>query len=384
MNIGMDYAWWAEDPWQLEFANTIQSFFNSKGIGDYHNKWTLDGREVEGNNHAHSPGLVACNAVASLAASDKVAWDFLEEFWNTGLTGGQYRYYDGCLYMLGLLHCTGNFKIYTSDTIVPGVKNSSITPASATFDKKEDLQKDIEVTMTLNGNELVNILNGSAPLRVNTDYSVNGSIVTLKKSYLASQENGSLKLTFDFSEGADRTLTVTIKESSDIPLSTEHIFSSGYDTGMVKFALNSGTAAYLSAGVGGKTDVLEITLNTKQNYEVVVFPFNIGSDKLSDYASIEVELAASNGNATYKNFSAYVAQIGGAFSHCDSGTSNLKITGSSRGLNNGSEWQLWSQPLTLSGGAENLTGIIEIAFGIPEYTEAGLKYQIKSIRLIKK
>jgi len=115
MNIGMDYSWWGKDPWQVTFANRIQSFFNSKGVSSYGQLWTLGGNLLnEANAGDHSGGLAACNAVASLAATETtISTAFVQNLWDVPMLGGQYRYYDGCLYMLGLLHVSGNFKIYS-------------------------------------------------------------------------------------------------------------------------------------------------------------------------------------------------------------------------------------------------------------------------------
>lgn len=126
-NIAIDYAWWAADPWQKEFADRIQQFFESKGISSYANQFSLSG---SGLSTDHSPGLVAMNAVASLAATNARAWKFVDELWNSPIPSGQWRYYDGMLYMLGLLHVSGNFKIY--DLPSATIQNDgSIHPAQA-------------------------------------------------------------------------------------------------------------------------------------------------------------------------------------------------------------------------------------------------------------
>ena len=108
-NIAFDYAWWAKDSWAKTHADRIQDFFVKEGIKNYGNQFTLSGSKLSSD---HSPGLVAMNAVASLAATKSQAYDFVEELWNTAVPSGQYRYYDGCLYMLGMLHCSGKFKIW--------------------------------------------------------------------------------------------------------------------------------------------------------------------------------------------------------------------------------------------------------------------------------
>jgi oligosaccharide reducing-end xylanase len=54
-------------------------------------------------------------AVGALAASPETGKPFVQVLWNMQIPSGQWRYYDGMLYMLGLLHVSGNFRIY-----VPG------------------------------------------------------------------------------------------------------------------------------------------------------------------------------------------------------------------------------------------------------------------------
>ena len=76
----------------------------------YGNRFTLDGRQVDAQ---HSAGLVAMNAVASLAATDPRARQFVDALWNMSVPSGPYRYYDGMLYMLALLHSSGNFRAWT-------------------------------------------------------------------------------------------------------------------------------------------------------------------------------------------------------------------------------------------------------------------------------
>ena len=128
-NIACDYAWWAQDDWATTHANRIQSFFYDQGVDSYGNQWSLDGKNLSPD---HSPGLVAMNATASLASSDKKSWSFLEDLWNISPTTGKYRYYDGCLYMMGLLHCSGKFRAYlSSNTPVVNDENGKISTKTA-------------------------------------------------------------------------------------------------------------------------------------------------------------------------------------------------------------------------------------------------------------
>ncbi|GBF77546.1 mannan endo-1,4-beta-mannosidase [Paenibacillus sp. 598K] len=95
-----------------------------------------------------------------------------------------------------------------------GHPSASLSPASVVFDKYAPNQSDQTITVTMNGNTLSGIKNGSAALVSGTDYTVSGTTVTISASYLAMQVVGTTNLTFDFSPGANRTLTVTIIDSS--------------------------------------------------------------------------------------------------------------------------------------------------------------------------
>lgn len=112
MNIGVDYLWFQKDEWQVTQSNRLLNFFLKQGIGNYGNLFTLQG---ENFNMDHSTGLVAMNAVACLASDIKERKLFLEELWNVAIPNGDYRYYDGMLYMLGMLQLSGNFRIYHFD-----------------------------------------------------------------------------------------------------------------------------------------------------------------------------------------------------------------------------------------------------------------------------
>lgn len=212
-NIACDYAWWAKDDWAVTHANTLQSFFYDQGVESYGNQWTLDGSKEYSSDH--SPGLVAMNATAGLAASTQKAWAFVEDFWNISPTTGKYRYYDGCLYMMGLLHCSGNFRVYLSSDAPEPVVNGKISTTKAEFDLKKEAQTDITTNLILSGERRFSkIRNGNVVLKQGTDYTIDGDKVTILKQYLAKQSVGITTLTFVFDAGANATLTITIKNST--------------------------------------------------------------------------------------------------------------------------------------------------------------------------
>jgi oligosaccharide reducing-end xylanase len=119
-NVGMDWAWWSPSgTLERARADALVSFFARQGASKYDALWSLDGTNGSGG---HSPGLVAMNAVATLATSPAVepaARAILEDFWNTPLPTGKYRYYDGLLYVFGLLHLSGQYNIYDHPTTHP-------------------------------------------------------------------------------------------------------------------------------------------------------------------------------------------------------------------------------------------------------------------------
>jgi len=112
-NWSVDWSWWAGDPRARELSDRIQGSFESQGIDDCGNRYTLDGRNT---GDSHSTALVATNAIASLAATDSArATRFVEALWSAEIPTGLYRYYDGLWYLMGLTHCGGEFRIWSPE-----------------------------------------------------------------------------------------------------------------------------------------------------------------------------------------------------------------------------------------------------------------------------
>lgn len=104
---------------------------------------------------------------------------------------------------------------YSVEFMIPEI-NSAISPAAASFDKYASAPgyQDIAVTVTLNGNTLVTMKNGGYTLIADTDYTISGDTYIIKKEYLSSLSTGSAHITFDFSLGINRVLTVTVSDSN--------------------------------------------------------------------------------------------------------------------------------------------------------------------------
>jgi oligosaccharide reducing-end xylanase len=110
MNWAVDWSWWAKDPRQQDLSDRIQAFFESQGMDTYGDNWALDGKV---QRDRHSPGLVATNGAASIAATDKVrARKFLDALWALDVPSSNvFRYYDGLLYTMCLMHVSGRFQV---------------------------------------------------------------------------------------------------------------------------------------------------------------------------------------------------------------------------------------------------------------------------------
>ena len=104
-------AWWAKDERERELSDRLQAFFASKGMETYGSLYTLAGEPL---NAAHSASLIATNAVASLAATNPRAREFVKALWDSPIPSGKERYFDGTLYLLSMLHVSGRFRAWAA------------------------------------------------------------------------------------------------------------------------------------------------------------------------------------------------------------------------------------------------------------------------------
>jgi oligosaccharide reducing-end xylanase len=108
-NWSVDYSWWHKDARETVLSNRIQKFLLAQGVDKFADRYTLDGKPL--TDH-HSVGLLATTTVAGLADPDSSnANAFVEALWNTPVPSGEKRYYDGMLYLMSMMHCSGNFRI---------------------------------------------------------------------------------------------------------------------------------------------------------------------------------------------------------------------------------------------------------------------------------
>jgi len=108
-NWSVDYSWWGKDPRERVLSDRVQSFLRGQGIAHFPDRYTLDGTPL---STRHSAGMVAAATVGSLAATPGPASKaFLEQLWDMPIPSGEQRYFDGMVYLMSLMHCSGQFRI---------------------------------------------------------------------------------------------------------------------------------------------------------------------------------------------------------------------------------------------------------------------------------
>jgi len=109
-NWSVDYSWWQKDTRQTVLSDRVQTFLASQEIDKFVDRYTLEGQPL---SQRHSTGMLATTAVGSLGATPgATSKAFVEALWNTPIPSGEQRYYDGMLYVMSLMHASGNFRIW--------------------------------------------------------------------------------------------------------------------------------------------------------------------------------------------------------------------------------------------------------------------------------
>lgn len=142
-NWSVDWAWWQKDKGEQVLSDRIQAFFASQGSSTYGCQYTLNGEKLD---NRHASGLVATNAVASLAAIQPLSREFTEALWNSPVPQELVeRYYDGLLYIMSLLHCSGRYRIYEpsgATRATAGVWHNKQCAVVLTYDDAIDIDLD--------------------------------------------------------------------------------------------------------------------------------------------------------------------------------------------------------------------------------------------------
>ena len=137
MNFGMDYYLFGADAnRQEEMAKRIIDFFEKDNY--QHARFDWDGSNP---SESYTLGETGANAVACYALignnnyQDIVKKNF-KKAWDASLMTGQWRYYDGLVHYLAMLHLCGSFKIWKPQ---PNIKEKTVEASEylgVTYDKE--------------------------------------------------------------------------------------------------------------------------------------------------------------------------------------------------------------------------------------------------------
>jgi endo-1,4-beta-D-glucanase Y len=111
VNWSVDQVWWDKNPQAAGLSRKLLTFFASQGPNGkpYPHLYTLDGKPLDPEA---STGLMAGNAVAALLVDKPLAERFVNDLWALEPPAGRWRYYDGLLQFMALLHVTGRFRVW--------------------------------------------------------------------------------------------------------------------------------------------------------------------------------------------------------------------------------------------------------------------------------
>jgi pectate lyase/pectin methylesterase-like acyl-CoA thioesterase len=122
--------------------------------------------------------------------------------------------------------------------ILPMVRElPAVVAAASSFDKNN--QADIHMTVQFNGYALTGLANGTAALGA-SDYTVNGNVVAISKSYLAGLPVGTVTLEFNFG-------------TASVPVMVSIIDSNAADIGRQVLAVNDGWGSFTTGTKGGSS-----------------------------------------------------------------------------------------------------------------------------------
>ncbi|WP_455972009.1 glycosyl hydrolase family 8 [Bacteroides congonensis] len=114
MNIGMDYYLCGKDCQSQEIVmNRLLTFFKKDGFK--HGHFTLDGSKAFGQ---YSCGMAGANAVGAITLAHsnvpehrELAREYVQRLWDIQPPVGKFRYYEGLVYFLSMLHVSGRFSL---------------------------------------------------------------------------------------------------------------------------------------------------------------------------------------------------------------------------------------------------------------------------------
>jgi endo-1,4-beta-D-glucanase Y len=109
MNVAVDQAWFGKNPEAAILADRLLTFFHKEGMKTFKQVYTLEGRPKVS---WQSTSTVAMAATGAMVSTLPIRKDFVQRLWDEPLPEGKYRYFNGLLYTLAILHLSGHFQNY--------------------------------------------------------------------------------------------------------------------------------------------------------------------------------------------------------------------------------------------------------------------------------
>jgi hypothetical protein len=109
MNMAVDYAWGSADSGMKTQIEKYHAFFTGYvSTGNVtQSQFTVSGGNASGGG---STALTATLAAGVLGSAHSNRLKFLDNLWLVQQQSGLYRYYQECVYLLGLLNAGGKFR----------------------------------------------------------------------------------------------------------------------------------------------------------------------------------------------------------------------------------------------------------------------------------
>ena len=109
MNMAVDYVWGSADSREKTQIEKVHTFFNSYlANGNItQSQFTVSGGSPTGGG---STALTATLAAGSMVSTTTNRTMYANNLWIINQQSGQYRYYQECVYLLGLLNAAGKFR----------------------------------------------------------------------------------------------------------------------------------------------------------------------------------------------------------------------------------------------------------------------------------
>ena len=165
-NFGMDYyLFGADSERQTVMAKRLIDHFENDGYR--HGRFEWDGTPYGNDGYTlgeSGANAVACYALVNEPSYEKAIKNNLNKAWNGSLMTGQWRYYDGLVHYLSMLHLCGSFKIWKpaptiQEKTVDGKTYNGVTyDKETTIDSFEDCQLyKVTITGTSNSDDINNV-----------------------------------------------------------------------------------------------------------------------------------------------------------------------------------------------------------------------------------